>query len=52
MKKIAQIFSFTWLKIREYCDPAFEIDPWGFRELKNQKLTFGIRKALTMRKIK
>jgi hypothetical protein len=50
MKKITQIFSFAWLKFREYCDPAFEIDPWGFKKPKDQKITFGIRKALMMKK--
>lgn len=50
MKKITQIFSFAWLKIREYCDPAFEIDPWGFREPNYQKLSFRAKRVLMMKK--
>jgi hypothetical protein len=42
MKKISQILSFTWLKVREYCDPAFEGDPWGFRKPKKENSKFQI----------
>jgi hypothetical protein len=50
MKKIIHLFSFAWLKIREYCDPAFEGEPWGFRKPKKEKWTFGINKWVMARK--
>lgn len=50
MKKISQILSFTWLKVREYCDPAFESDPWGFKKPKKDKWLFGVNKWLMARK--